>query len=224
MHLVDPFFAALSRHPTMLGVARQVLRGEIYVHQSKVNAKLAKRGDRWEWHQDYVFWQAEDGMELPNAVNVALYLTDATEENGALNLIAGSHAFGVISPIVAEEKPAGYESMPAWITNLTARLKYTVAQGDIDTLLVHERAVSATAKAASLLLFHPNLVHSSGENTSEEDRLLLMYSYNRCDNAPVLRGSARPDFLCNPASDSLSELSLGDWNDILSAEEVSRTA
>jgi ectoine hydroxylase-related dioxygenase (phytanoyl-CoA dioxygenase family) len=89
-HQISTLFARLVRLPRMLTPAQQVLGGDVYVHQSKVNAKRALQGDIWRWHQDFTFWHNEDGMPEPHATTVALFLDEADYFNGPLLFVPGS--------------------------------------------------------------------------------------------------------------------------------------
>jgi ectoine hydroxylase len=73
-----------------------MLKSDANVHQFKINSKAAYRGDVWEWHQDYIFWQREDGMPTARVVNAVVFLDDVNEFNGPLLLIPTSHHLGVI--------------------------------------------------------------------------------------------------------------------------------
>ena len=84
-------FHRLGRHPRLVGPVRQLLGGDVYMHQFKVNAKAAFNGDVWQWHQDFGTWHRDDEMPEPRAMNIALFLEDVTEFNGALMFIPKSH-------------------------------------------------------------------------------------------------------------------------------------
>lgn len=53
--LYSPYFGELVRSPRLLNTAQQLLDGDVYIHQFKINAKRAFVGDVWEWHQDFHF-------------------------------------------------------------------------------------------------------------------------------------------------------------------------
>ncbi|MEK8173406.1 phytanoyl-CoA dioxygenase family protein [Streptomyces sp. M19] len=126
-----PFFREFVRLPRLLHLARHVLGGDVYVHQFKINAKAAMRGEVWEWHQDSYFWQREDGMPDPLALNIVIHLDEANEFNGPLFLIPGSHHAGEVpterGPADEPQDGAGPAAeAPAsdWRATVAARLKY----------------------------------------------------------------------------------------------------
>jgi ectoine hydroxylase len=93
-HLVSEPFARLARHPRMVGPVTDLFDEEVYMHQFKINGKMAFEGDVWQWHQDYGTWLNDDLMPTERAMNVAIFLDDVSEHNGPLMFIPGSHTQG----------------------------------------------------------------------------------------------------------------------------------
>ena len=198
-HQTSEVFRALSRHPRIVEPARQILGGDVYVYQFKVNAKAAFGGDVWEWHQDYIFWRDEDGMPSERVASVAIFLDEVTEFNGPMFFIPGSQAEGVLG---GAPKPAddikrfkAYEDSPAWISNLTADLKYSVNRETVAHLVAKYGIVAPKGPAGSALFFHGNTVHASSNNISPTDRAVVIVTFNSVENAPAWREDARPEFL-----------------------------
>jgi len=95
-HTYNEAFGRLAHHPRLIGPVMQLLGGAVYVHQFKINGKAAFDVEVWQWHQDYGTWARDDLMPEPRAINVALFLDDVTEFNGALMIIPKSHKRGVL--------------------------------------------------------------------------------------------------------------------------------
>ena len=93
-HLISAPFARLARHPRMVQPVMDLLGEELYMHQFKINGKMAFEGDVWQWHQDYGTWLNDDLMPTERAMNVAIFLDDVNEFNGPLMFIPGSHRQG----------------------------------------------------------------------------------------------------------------------------------
>lgn len=195
VHTSSPPFRLLSAHAKLVEPARQLLGGGVYVYQSKLNVKAAFDGDRWDWHQDYVFWRCEDAMPSPRALTVAVFLDDVTEFNGPMVFIPGSHRTGAVDTEVIAGKPAGYEGRPAWISNLTATLKYSTPRESVARLVREHGIAAPKGRAGSALIFDANVVHASQQNISPFSRMLVMISYNHSDNAPSAHEVSRPEFL-----------------------------
>jgi ectoine hydroxylase len=187
-HQVSTVFDRLTRLPGLLTAAEQILDGKVYVHQSKVNAKLALRGDVWPWHQDYIYWEREDGMSAPRALNIALFLDDATHFNGPLLFLPGSHLLGTVS--TAARNPGH-----GWQANLVADLRYQLTPEQLAPLAADMGMRAATGSAGTLLFFDPRLIHGSGTNMSPVNRRLLLITYNSVENTLVPVAEPRPEFL-----------------------------
>lgn len=91
MHELSRRFDELTRDPRILGMVRQLLGSDVYIHQSRINDKFGFQGSGFNWHSDFETWHSEDGMPRMRAVSASLMLTDNSEFNGPLMLIPGSH-------------------------------------------------------------------------------------------------------------------------------------
>jgi hypothetical protein len=201
-HATNDIFKRLARHPRLVEPAMQLLGSQVYVYQSKINAKAAFSGDLWEWHQDYIFWHKEDGMPSPRVLSAALFLEEVSEFNGPLFLIPGSHREGLIDQQLHSELAAGavpshraYKGSPAWISNLTADLKYALKKEAVTELVDRYGITSPKGPAGSVLFFHGNIVHGSPNNISPFDRLLTFITFNSVENVPGHMHNPRPEFL-----------------------------
>lgn len=201
-HKDNEILARLVRHPKLVGPATQILGNGVYVYQFKINSKSAFDGDLWQWHQDYIFWLKEDGLPAPSVTNAVVFLDDVSEFNGPVYLIPGSHSEGVIDVPAfngarsrANEQPAHYKSKPAWISNLTANLKYSLDKEVMAGLVTKHGVMAPKGPSGSVLFFHCNLVHGSPNNMSPFNRTLVLISFSSVDNIPMRRKDPRPDFL-----------------------------
>jgi ectoine hydroxylase len=206
LHQTAPVFAELARSAGLLGVAQQLLADDVYVHQSKVNLKAPFAGDQWEWHQDYIYWLQGDGIEKPDLLNVAIFLDDVTEFNGALTFVPGSHTYGVLAGTLAGGMPRGYEDAPAWVATLTADEQFRIDPTVIEEQARRHGLVSPKGSAGSVLVFDPNILHSSGSNISPFPRAMLMFVYNAVGNRPRPVAQPRPVFLAEPDTSPLQLL------------------
>ncbi|WP_078988845.1 phytanoyl-CoA dioxygenase family protein [Streptomyces sp. WM6372] len=192
---------ALAEASPLTALARLLLGEDMYVYQWKVNPKAARRGDRWQWHRDFDFWRAADGMRRPAALTAAVFLDEVTEENGPLRLIPGTHTDRPAAPAPAGDTgdtgPAeGGEGDWAWITS--SRNAYALPAPSTEELARTRGVHEATGPAGTAVFFHGNLVHSSGPNRSTRARTLALISYNAVSNAPPAdHPAARQDLFVN---------------------------
>lgn len=188
-HSFDELCASLVRHPELVRVAEELTGDAVYVYQFKVNLKKAHEGVAWPWHQDFAFWQEEDGMPNANAVNIAISLDDTHIENGPLVVIPKTHRMGLFDlPIKATDSQG-------WRQHVSADLTYTVNEDRAEKLIQQHGKKLILGQAGSIHAFHPSIVHSSSNNSSPDDRALLLITYNSVKNAPT--NPSRPDFLVN---------------------------
>jgi len=199
-HTINAVFHRLSCHPRIVGPIHQILSSQVYVHQFKINIKSAFSGDLWDWHQDFIFWQKEDGVPTDRLVNVAIFMDEVNEFNGPIFLIPRSHSEGTLAtPARKNSDAAGdsvYKNSPPWISNLTAEIKYSVDTRIVSQLVRRFGIVAPKGVGGSVLFFHCNLVHASPNNISPFNRVIAFATYNSIENVPVTSDHRRPDFLC----------------------------
>jgi ectoine hydroxylase len=181
-HMYSNPFARLARHPRMVLPVRQLLGGEdVYMHQFKINGKMAFDGDVWQWHQDFGTWKNDDLMPEPRAMNIAIFLDDVNEFNGPLMFIPGSHQLGVLD--------AGHD------TSTTSYPLWTINNDTIRKLVERGGIVAPKGPAGSLLVFHSCLVHASGSNLSPWNRVSVYLSL--CAVSNHIRRFKRPEYIAH---------------------------
>jgi len=177
LHLRDPIFAKLVRHPRLVEPALQVLGEAAYIQQVKVNVKPAFVGEAWQWHYDFATHHSEDGVAEPRALNLHVFLDDVTELNGPLYLIPGSQRHGP-APAMLDTATTSY---PLWVVD-RERVTALAAEGGL---------AAATGPAGTALIFGDLLVHASPGNISPYDRRIFSLILNPLSNVQTTR--ARPD-------------------------------
>ena len=176
----------------------QLLDGQVYMHQFKVNAKAAFDGAVWQWHQDYGTWSRDDEMPEPRAMNIAVFVDEVSAANGPLILIPGSHREGVYA--------AGHDlettSYPLW----------TLDRETVTRLAREGGLVAPTGGPGGMLMFHCNMVHASPPNISPFGRTIVYLSL--CEVSNHIRRFKRPAWIAHRdftpieplADDCLAEL------------------
>ena len=92
-HLGDNIYGTFARSKRIVDVAEALLGGEVYHYHSKMILKDAKVGGAWTWHQDYGYWY-NFGLLQPLLTSVTIAVDKATQENGCLQVLKGSHKMG----------------------------------------------------------------------------------------------------------------------------------
>jgi ectoine hydroxylase len=180
-HMYCAPFARLARHPRMIEPVMQIFGEAVYMHQFKINGKMAFDGDVWQWHQDYGTWKRDDDMPEPRAMNVAIFLDEVNEFNGPLMFIPGSHKLGVIDAA----HDVATTSYPLWTIDNDTIVKL-VARGGI---------VAPKGPSGSMILFHACLVHASTSNLSPWNRVSVYLSL--CAVSNHIRCFKRPEYIAH---------------------------
>ena len=195
-HLYSEPFGRLARHPRMVGPVQELLGEALYMHQFKINGKMAFEGDVWQWHQDYGTWLNDDAMPTERAMNVAIFLDDVSDYNGPLMFIPGSHKRGVVDA----KHDLTTTSYPLWTVDneLIAQLvERAGGKGGFDAegRYVPAGIVSPKGPAGSMILFHSCLVHASGSNLSPYNRVSVYLSL--CAVSNHIRRFKRPEYIAH---------------------------
>lgn len=185
-HLVSEPFARLARHPRMVGPVMDLFDEEVYMHQFKINGKMAFEGQVWQWHQDYGTWLNDDLMPTERAMNVAIFLDDVSEHNGPLMFIPGSHRKGVVDA----RHDLTTTSYPLWTVDNALITQLVERAGG-----KHGGIVSPKGPAGSMILFHSCLVHASGSNLSPFNRVAVYLSL--CAVSNHIRRHKRPEYIAH---------------------------
>jgi ectoine hydroxylase-related dioxygenase (phytanoyl-CoA dioxygenase family) len=163
----DDSFGLMSRSERMVAALESLLgsEGEVCHFHSKVMQKEPQKGGAWEWHQDYGYWY-KNGFLYPEAmISVMVALTDATIENGCLQVLKGTHKMQRLEHnFVGEQQGADPDF---------------VAEAEKSCELVY-----VELKAGDTLFFHSNILHRSDANLSDKPRWSVISAYNLSYNKP----------------------------------------
>jgi ectoine hydroxylase len=163
-HPGNGIYGMVARCRRVVDRVEDLLEDEVYHYHSKMILKDAKVGGAWAWHQDYGYWY-QNGLLFPDLASVMIAVDDATQENGCLQVLKGSHKLGRLNHILTGDQ-AGAEM--EHVEEARKRLE-----------LVH-----CEMKAGDALYFHSNTLHCSAANLSDHSRWALICCYNTKRNDP----------------------------------------
>ncbi len=163
----DDSYGFLTRAEKMINAVDKLLEGESDVchFHSKITQKEPHVGGAWEWHQDYGYWYKSGFLYPDQMLSIMCALTEATIENGCLQVIPGSHKMGRIEHVFLGEQNG-------------ADMRF------VNESLKNSALVYVTIKPGDVLFFHSNLLHRSESNESDNARWSLISAYNRSGNIP----------------------------------------
>lgn len=190
VHRLSEVFRRLSCDARLVNIARQILGGEVYIHQSRVNLKPGFVGEKFYWHSDFETWHVEDGMPRMRAVSCTILLTENNEHNGPLLLVAGSHRH-YVSCVGATPEDHYRQSLKKQEYGIAdpAALEFLIERGGIHSM---------KGPAGSVIFFDCNTMHGSNSNISPYPRANLFMVYNSVENALAAPRSGlkpRPEFI-----------------------------
>ena len=166
-HPGDSVYGLAARSRRVVDTMEQLLGGEVYHYHSKLTAKEPLEGGAWEWHQDYGYWY-HNGCLRPDMASVMVALDKATQENGCLQVIRGSHLAGRVDHGVLPGEQVGADPV-------------RVAQ-----MLRHMPLEYIEMEPGDGLFFHCNVMHRSDQNRSPHRRWTVLFCYNAANNNPFI--------------------------------------
>jgi len=160
-------FHDLVFNPKIVDVVENLIGPDIQLHHTKLNLKPPAPDARFEWHQDYPFFP-HTNFDL---LAVMVMLDEATENNGCLTIVPGSHKWGPRNHMFARDGA------------FSSQLE------DKAVLADESRWLSVPVPAGGIELHHCNMLHSSRANRSDKPRSALVIQYRAADNAQVGGGA-----------------------------------
>jgi len=156
----DAYFEAATGAYQVDAVA-ELIGPDLRFHHAKINAKQPGSVTAVGFHQDFCFTpHSNDSL-----VTSLLAVDEMTAENGALEVVPGSHR-GPLHSLWREGRFTGQVS---------------------ETLAAEARrsAVTVTAPAGAACLMHTRLLHGSAANLSQSPRTLFISVYAAADARPL---------------------------------------
>jgi len=206
IHELSDMFRRLAASPTLVGIARQILASDVYIHQSRVNRKPGFTGKEFYWHSDFETWHTEDGMPRMRALSMSLTLSDNYDCNGSLMLIPGSHEHYIAC--VGETPDGHYRS------SLREQKVGVPDTGSVERLVELGGGISMpTGPAGSVLIFDCNTMHGSNSNITPYPRSNAFFVYNSVENSlvqPFCGIAPRPEFIATRLRDAIGDWALDD--------------
>ena len=146
----DELFKEFARHPAILDVVHSLIGPNLKIYVDQTLCKPPKIGSPKPPHQDSAYWT---NIDPPNLVICWMALDDATEENGCMRFIPGSHKLGVIEHKHLED--------------------FRVEDEKID----YSNEVCVPLKAGGCSFHHSLAMHRTDANSSPDRRIGLTVAY-----------------------------------------------
>jgi len=150
---LDPLFLAYMQHPIFQNICEKVYGEDVPINgfRAMFMNKPSRQGTFLPWHQDR--WSYLDRDPL---ITVWTALDPATKANGCVQVIAGSHKFGLINP----SHPSGF-----------------LTEEQAEKFALAENVVFLELEPGESVLLHNWLLHSSDVNRTDVSRRAFSVCY-----------------------------------------------
>lgn len=168
-------YTAIVRSERVAKTMELLLGDEVYHYHHKMMLKEPRVGGAWEWHQDYGYWY-QNGCLYPDMASCLIAVDRATQENGCLQVLSGSHLIGRIEHFTTGDQK-GADS---------ARVAQAIKRHEL---------IYCEMNPGDALFFHGNLLHCSSKNLSPHPRWSLICCYNTKHNDPYITDGRHPNYI-----------------------------
>jgi ectoine hydroxylase-related dioxygenase (phytanoyl-CoA dioxygenase family) len=158
--VVCPTIEAILTSDAMLDIVEQLIGPEIILYHSKLMMKAANDGSFTPWHQDYGYWQY--GSKVPSQVNCMLSIDAATEANGCIRFVPGSHQDGLLE----------HQRFQSTSFNI----------GLSNDMTDYPEAIPVETQPGDGVFFGSLVVHGSMPNTSPNHRRANTFAFDQTNN------------------------------------------
>jgi phytanoyl-CoA hydroxylase len=157
-------------------ILQELLGSTVFLSQAHHNCIMTKQpafSSMTGWHRDSRYWH----FARADLVSAWLALGNEQAENGCLWVIPGSHRLEIDTDQLDEKQ------------FLKADL--------VKNRHLLQQALAVPLQQGDLLLFHSNLFHAAGRNTTENPKFSMVFTYRSADNPPNSgsRSTSQPEIL-----------------------------
>jgi phytanoyl-CoA hydroxylase len=155
-----PLFLAMASDERIVGRLVPLLGPNVQIQHSKLAAKpLAKGVGPFGWHQDFAYFPHTN----TDLIAVMVYLDDADEDNGCMNMVRGSHKLGLLN----------HTTPDGWFSGQCLEAEHWEAHP--------QNVVPLVLPAGSISMHHCLTLHGSPANLSGRPRRGLVIQYRAAD-------------------------------------------
>ncbi|MFQ3291548.1 phytanoyl-CoA dioxygenase family protein [Reinekea sp.] len=172
----DPHIEHLATGGAIAAALEQLFEGKtpVSLNQSHHNCLMTKApsfSSDTHWHQDVRYWN----FESPNLISAWLALGDENANNGALQVIPGSHR------VIFEADQ--FDAHKFFKSGVKANLLWI------------NKAEQLKLEAGDVLFFDSRLLHQASRNSSTEVKFSMVFTYHDAVNRPIsnTRSSRLPE-------------------------------
>lgn len=186
-------FAKATRSHRIIDRLEAFFGDQVYVYHNKVALKYPGVVG-FSYHQDYAYWY-DMGNLYPDMATAYIAVDRATQANGCLKLIEGSHKLGRLNHVHRD----GVSDSGVDVERLEQIVKVLPE-------------VQITLDVGDVVIFHCNVLHGSDDNHSGESRIGLLGCYNTRHNDPYKSAHGHPGW--HPQEKLSDEITAADLSNL----------
>ncbi len=158
---ISAAYLAATVESRMADCVAELIGPDVKLHHTKINSKLPGGHTEVKWHQDFAFTPHSND----DVISALLMVDEVTEENGPLQVAAGSHRGPIHS---------------LWHGGV-----FTGAVADEVGEACAASAITCVGPAGAACLMHTRLLHGSAANRSAKPRTLHISVYSAEDAVAI---------------------------------------
>lgn len=192
-HLVSTWLDNVVRDPAIIDVVESLIGPDIVLWESDWSVKRAGTGDYVPWHQDSPYWN----LSTDDVVSVWIAMGKVTAENGAMQVVPGSHKHGQIGKVDAEGNLYNAYTQGQRTTDEDCMFPFAHLNDEYS-----HRAIPVELESGEFSVHSVNLIHGGGPNPSKHDRIGFAMRYisaetryvGNVDSVTPIRGHCERDY------------------------------
>ena len=145
----------ITKKKSLQNIVRKILNDKPKLRNIEFFLKPKKTGMASPFHQDNFYWN----IIFAKALNVWIACSDANKKNGGLCYLKGSHKLGTIKHENSFAKGSSQKIPKEVISKLNFKRIYP------------------NLKTGDCIIHHPEVIHGSGKNNSNKDRVGFVVSF-----------------------------------------------
>lgn len=156
LHMNNKAIRSYVQSPIFQQIGKAFVGNQVDLSGTSTITKSKGKNKSIDWHQDLIYDKKNDSSQIVCWTSV----THSHPDNGGLYVLPGSH----LSGLKPHEKSGLYPR-------------------DLRTVGVDpEKAIPLTLGKGRVVVLHPLVIHGSGENRTDEDRIALLSLYRKPRN------------------------------------------
>lgn len=188
LHFYSAAWCRAVTHPRMAEALSDLLGPDVELHHSTLHIKPPQTGHPFPMHQDYPFYEHEDGRY----VDVLIHLDDTSHENGEIRFLTGSHKLGKLPHITETADGPCTPHLPTDEYRLEETVPVPARRGDVvcfNIYTIHGSYINQTKRPRRLVRVgyrHPHNRQLAGQSRGRSGVMVHGYRQRR-EGEPLLK-------------------------------------